>query len=367
MRILMLVQSPNIRGPLARLTPLLIKALQDLGCEVQTVQWGRHNDSEALSEKLIERITDLLHARKALERKKYDVVFVNTAHDWATLSRDIPLLLLTRHICPNIVLQFHGSSSDILVAPGNYLFKLFSHWLVSLCDAALVLSSEEQREWQQFYPHGRFDVVCNPFLPDTLEISNFDQRINDVKRDPVILFVGRLIREKGIFDLLDTMTFLQAKRSFRLLIVGDGPDAKAVKQKTAQLNLADRVTFTGYLKGEDLNNVYCNANVFVFPSYWKEGFPTVLAEAMGFGLPIITTRIRGVTDHLQEGVNGLFVPPKDPASLAKAVVTLLNDPVLCTQMGKANQEKVIDFSPEKVGKLYLEVLNELFHRTPVSR
>lgn len=359
MHILMLVQSPIVHGPVTKHTPLLITSLKDLGCDIQTSLWGRHSDKETLSDKLFGRMDDLFQVREKLKSRKFDMVIVKTAHDWATLSRDLPLLLVTRHLCPHIVLQFHGSSSEKLVAPGNFLFKFFSRWLVSLCAAALVLSTEEQREWTQFYPNGRFDVVSNPFTPEAFDDSNIDQGIKDVKMEPLILFVGRLIREKGVFDLLDAISLLRKKSPCRLLVVGDGPGAGAVKEKVVHLGLADCVTMTGYLKGKELSAAYRKSDILVLPTYWIEGFPTVIAEAMSYGLPIVTTRTRGAADHLQEMVNALFVQPRASTALANVILTLLDDPDLRARMGRANREKIKDFSPDVVAKHYLNALKKI--------
>ena len=123
--------------------------------------------------------------------------------------------------------------------------------------------------------------------------------------------------------------------------------------------LQAQVTFSGYLEGGHLAPAYQKATVFVLPTYWPEGFPTVIAEAMHFGLPIVTTPIRGQADQLQEGVHACFVPTCDPARLAQVLVQLLDDAPLRAEMGRANREKVKDFAPEKVGYEYLQALQEI--------
>ena len=119
------------------------------------------------------------------------------------------------------------------------------------------------------------------------------------------------------------------------------------------------VTFAGYLDGPHLARAYQKSTIFVLPTYWPEGFPNVIAEAMHFGLPIVTTQIRGQADHLKEGVHARFVPARDPARLAQILAELLNDAPLRAEMGRANREKVKDFAPEKIGYEYLKALQEI--------
>lgn len=362
MRILMLVSHPNIRGPIPKHSPLLVEALRALGCEVITAPWGRHSGQEALLERIVGRAQDIARIRRTLTCERFDVMVVKTSHDWAALSRDIPLLLVTRRLCPRIVIQFHGGFSDRLVVPGYGLFKAASAWLLRLSDAALVLSSQEQRQWQQFYPTGRFYTVANPFQPADVTPGELLWALP--KEEPVLLFVGRLIEAKGIFDLLNAMPRVLERTACHLVVAGDGADAQRVRECVERLGLSDHVTLTGYLLGGQLAMVYQVGDIFVLPTYYAEGFPTVIAEAMSAGLPIVTTRIRGAADHLREGVNALFVPLRDPEALARALARLLSDPSLREKMAQANQEKVKDFAPEIVTRHYLDVLEEVVGASP---
>ena len=176
MDILMLVQSPNIHGPLPKLPPQLINALQDLGCAVQTAVWGRHTESATLPDRIISRARDLFSVRRMLRIRRFDIMVVNTSHNWPTLIRDIPLLLLTRKLCPCVVFHMHGSQPDRLAIKRNSLFTKATKWLLERSDGIMILSSEEQQEWQRFYPQGRFFVVQNPFLP--MKISSPKQEPN---------------------------------------------------------------------------------------------------------------------------------------------------------------------------------------------
>jgi len=357
MRIFMLVPRSNIQGGTPKILPHLISALRSLGCYIVTAQWGRQKDTESLAKKVLGRVRDIARIRQSLLYQEFDVMLINTSHDWATLSRDIPLLLVTRCLCRHILLLFHGSKSGLLLQPGHMGFKQASALLLRLSDAVLVLSSEEQRQWEQFYPSGKFFVVSNPFVSAVTSVApscpgSWNLRLGI----PVLLFVGRLVREKGIFDLLDAMARLTERTPCHLLVVGNGPAAQQLQEQVVSLGLSDCVTLTGYLEGSVLAEAYQTSDIFVLPTYWDEGFPAVIVEAMNGGLPIVTTRIRGAADHLQEGVNALFVPPRNPVVLADTLVRLLADPVLRAQMSCANREKVKDFTPEVVGRHYLNVL-----------
>jgi glycosyltransferase involved in cell wall biosynthesis len=172
------------------------------------------------------------------------------------------------------------------------------------------------------------------------------------------MFAGRLVIEKGILDLLAAVALLPRGEGCRLLVCGSGPAEAEVREKARALSLGDRVVFAGHLAGSELAKAYASADVFVLPSY-SEGFPTAITEAMDAGLPIITTRIRGMADHLAQGENALFVPVRDPRALAEALARILGDDTLRAAMSRANHQKVHDFAPSRVAAQYLQAIREI--------
>lgn len=355
MRILMLVSYPKIRGPLPKITPLIVQSLRHQGCEVTTAYWGRHRDAEGWMDKIVGRAQDVAAVRRVLKQQQFDLMVVTTAHDRVAMLRDIPLLLATRGKRPPTVLQFHGSEPNTIQNGARPVFGFLSDFLVRMADGVMVLSSEERDLWQAVSPAGRFFVVTNPFVPYSEPLDNTRDRVPG-GHTPVVLFVGRFIREKGIFDLLDAVAALPSDVAVRLVMAGGGIEEAELRRRTKKLGLDDRVDIVGYLEGERLQAAYRNADLFVLPTTWAEGFPTVLSEAMAAELPIVTTRMRGTADHLIEGVHSLFVPPHDPVALSAAIRRLVLDMDLRVAMGRANRRKVADFAPGTVGRHYLDVL-----------
>ena len=360
MRILMLAPHPDVRGPIPKHTPLLVEALRELGCEVVTGVWGRHSDQESTTGRIAGRLKDIATVRWQLKQEPFDVVVIKTAHDWSTLSRDIPLLLTVRRLARATVLQFHGSESHKLLKSGHHLFKILTARLIKMCDAALLLSFEEARQWQQFYPAGKFFVVSNPHVPERGGPSAaLSDRWDLPFGVPVLLYASRLITEKGIFDLLDAVALIKDRMPIHLLIAGDGAQARQVTQKVEALKLESYVTIAGHLEGEALAAAHQIASVFVLPTYYGEGFPTAIAEAMKVGLPIVTTKTRGIADHLRDGEDALFVQPRDPLAISNTIVRLLSEPALYKGISQASREKVKNFSPAIVGRQYLQALQEV--------
>lgn len=191
-------------------------------------------------------------------------------------------------------------------------------------------------------------ATAERFAPDLpiLEIRNgvdtvrFSPGANDVRRDapPHLLFVGRLARQKGVDVLLDALARLR-EQSWRLTIVGDGPERVPLGEQAARLGLAERVHFHGWAQREELPGLYRSADAFVFPSH-DEGMPNVVLEAMASGLAIVATRVPG-NDELVQG-NGTLVPPGDAEAFASALTPLLGDAARRAEMARASRALALE-------------------------
>jgi colanic acid/amylovoran biosynthesis glycosyltransferase len=155
-----------------------------------------------------------------------------------------------------------------------------------------------------------------------------------------VLCVGRLVPDKGQLLLLEAMAELCRRGvAAALTLVGDGPDRDALAQAAQCLAISDSVTFRGSLEPNDVAALYRTTDVFCLPSF-AEGLPVVLMEAMAHGLPVVTTRIAGISELVEDGVNGAVVPAGRVDRLADELARLAADPVLRARWGQAGSERV---------------------------
>lgn len=139
---------------------------------------------------------------------------------------------------------------------------------------------------------------------------------------PIVLFVGRLVQEKDLEDLVAVDRILKAKQcQFKIVIVGNGPMFPELKAELPDAHLP------GYLYGEDLAEMYASSDVFIFPST-TETFGNVILEAYASGLPVISVNKGGVVDLIKDGQTGFISPPKDAADMALKLEILLLNPAL---------------------------------------
>jgi glycosyltransferase involved in cell wall biosynthesis len=153
------------------------------------------------------------------------------------------------------------------------------------------------------------------------------------------LFVGRMVKQKGLDVLFDAFGKLDHALDWRLTIVGEGPERSALTAQAARLNIAGRITFKAWTDRSALPGIYRNADVFVLPSR-AEGMANALLDAMASGLPVIGTRVAGTAEVMTDEKTGLLVPPENSDELAAAIATLVNDGARREAYGRAARERV---------------------------
>jgi colanic acid/amylovoran biosynthesis glycosyltransferase len=155
-----------------------------------------------------------------------------------------------------------------------------------------------------------------------------------------VLCVGRLVPDKGQLVLLEAVAELRQRGiAVALTLVGDGPDRDALSHAATRLGIGASVTFRGSLGASDVAALYRAADVFCLPSF-AEGLPVVLMEAMAHRVPVVTTRIAGVSELVDDGINGAVVPAGRVDRLTDALASLAADPDLRARWGEAGSERV---------------------------
>jgi glycosyltransferase involved in cell wall biosynthesis len=161
------------------------------------------------------------------------------------------------------------------------------------------------------------------------------------------LFAGRLVYEKGIFDLLQAYEALgsELRKQVGLVFVGDGPARADLQQRAAAIN-PGAVHFAGFAQQQELATYYALADVLVFPTH-TDTWGLVVNEAMACGLPVIASEVAGcVADLIKDGWNGRVVATQEPGQLASAMEELSRDAELRSLMSQRCRQHIEQFSPE---------------------
>lgn len=234
--------------------------------------------------------------------------------------------------------------SYCLKPSGFDLAQRFKHAIVHRC-ASIAISE---------YVAGCF-AVRSVVIPNPYDEATFYASAPDSGERPGdLVFAGRLVTEKGVDILLQSLFLLREKNCHpRLTIVGLGPEKARLERITADLGLQQQVSFVGPLRGAQLANIFRAHKILVVPSRYKEPFGVVALEGIASGCAVIASNGGGLPDAV--GPCGLTFPNEDTYSLAGAIECLLSDPARISGMRSRSSEHLQRFRTASVAQSYLQV------------
>lgn len=232
-------------------------------------------------------------------------------------------------------------------------------WFLQRCDR-FVVPGESSRDYLNDYLKNLHTAEKSIFTaPNAIDINLFASQAANVQSNPgafreklklpprFILFVGRLVPEKGVFDLLQAYSKLEpALRSeVGLVFAGEGAAKPSLLQQANRLNPGS-VHFPGFAQREDLAAIYALADILILPTH-SDPWGLVVNEAMSCSLPVIVSSVAGcAADLVDDGWNGYVIPPHDAEKLTIAIDRLLRQPDLRRTMGHHSWERIQNYSPE---------------------
>jgi glycosyltransferase involved in cell wall biosynthesis len=237
--------------------------------------------------------------------------------------------------------SFTGHANDIF-APKAFPISLGK--LVGAARAVVTVS-----DYGVDHLRGQFLAEASKILRiyNGIDLSRF-QPATFESRPPLILSVGRLIEKKGFGDLIAACGILAEQGiEYRAEIIGEGPLEAELSAQIASLGLTTSVSLAGPLPQSEIIARLARSHVFALPCVTEIGggmdnLPTVIAEAMAAGLPVISTPLGGVPEMVREGETGFLIPEKNPAALAVALARLLKDRELARSLGEAGHRRAAD-------------------------
>ena len=272
----------------------------------------------------------------------FDVIH---AHDWLVAyaaktlknSYNIPIVS-TIHATES------GRNSGIHDETQRYIND--TEWMLTYESSEVIVNSNYMKgELQRLFglPYEKINVVPNGVnlnLFNGIERDYTFRRKFAMDNEKIILFIGRLVYEKGVQHLISAMPkILENYHDVKLVIAGKGGMLDELKAQVEAMGLGQKVYFTGYLNAKQVSKMYKCADISVFPSTY-EPFGIVALEAMLAGVPTVVSDVGGLNEIVEHGVDGMKSYAGNPNSLADSILELLFNPQLCESISKKAKTKV---------------------------
>ncbi len=265
-----------------------------------------------------------------------------------SFHRSIGYLLLARlllrpvvlHIHPGAFIEFHAQSGRV----GRWIIRM----AIAQSDQVVVLSDNIRSRFSDIENAAKVVVIRNP-----VDVTEYEWHTGLRSEDAglVVLFVGWIVREKGVYDLVEAIPQVIRDVPGTRFIFAGNKEVEHLKDVIRAKNLQSVTQVAGWVSGEEKLALFRNSHLLVLPSY-TEGVPNVLLEAMASGLPVLTTPVGGIPSLVEDGRTGVFVAPGDVIGIGRAITDLLRDQPLRERIARAARASIeATYSLESVGRV----------------
>lgn len=285
-----------------------------------------------------------------------DLVHIHSAFS-ASFFRKVPFVYLSVLLGIPVINHIHGSELEQFYLNASSLKKQFIRATYNRCTKIIVLSEQWKEQFSCLVPADRLAVVVNY---SSLQSPAPDASVRSAR--PQILYLGFLSERKGCFDIPEiAATVCREIDDAEFVLGGAGKDegVQQILSLAEKYNVSERLLFPGWVKDEQKDSLLRSAALYFLPSY-SEGMPMSILEAMGYGLPVVSTTVGGIPAIVREGENGYLCSPGNCSALAHAIVRILKNPDLRNAMSQRSLEIIRDHYTKDchIGKL-IELYNTL--------
>lgn len=312
----------------------------------------------------------------SLNKEKTYGIYLTCGQTAGGIIRDVIIGIFARLYRVPVILHLHGGGIKELYDSKGKFFKMLMRNLYQNANKIIVLG---QSLFDQFYfllDRSNIIIVPNSYYPDVPKITDMKlkyDRINPIDKLK-ILFLSHVLPSKGFFDILDALLIIKRDNYFPFefnfageLIGEDSLSAANIKeiinkQYLPKFNVNEFIIH-GFISGADKWKLIIESNILILPTqFYAEGQPISIIEAMYGGCCIVTTNYRGIPDLVKENVNGWFVEPKNPESIASCLIGAWKDPETTKKIGFNNHIEALNkYSPDRFINDMSKIINNTFN------
>lgn len=353
-RVLVLVPPPSAKGGISNYYATLEKMFT---LDVHYILRGsrKQPNKENSVAIIVRNLSDFIRFLAKMMNST-DLVHINTSLSVYSAMRDGFYILVAKLLRVKYIVFFRGWDVDADKLIERFLMSWFRFLYLS-ADSLITLSEYSRNRLLEWGYINRVYIETTvvdekllqwPDPPKSKEIG--------CDQEYVVLFLARLQKEKGIYELIEAVKILRFKYpDIKLVVAGYGNEYTRIKNEYRE----DWISLLGHVVDKDKAWAFRRAKIYVLPSY-TEGMPNSVLEAMAFGLPVVCSKVGALPDILSDGMNGLLLDSISPRSIADAIEYLYLHPSECSSMSERNKLQAKDYFATNVVRrlegIYMSVI-----------
>ena len=315
----MIVPNPMVKGGIATVVNGYRGSKLEEDYEITYVE--SYRDGSKLK-KLLKGISGYFHFAIVLLCHKPDIVHIHSSFG-PSFYRKTPFIYMASWAKIPIINHIHGADFDEFYVKASENKREKIRKVYSKCSLLVALSEEWKERLSQIVPSEKVVVIENY---STLHEDALKERM-ERNCNNTVLFLGELGKRKGCYDIPSVIKMVKESiPNVRFVLAGAGSEAdeKNIKQLIEDKGVRNNTVFPGWVRGEEKDILLRDADVFFLPSY-NEGMPMSVLDAMGYGLPIVSTNVGGIPKIVHDGENGYCCDVGDVANMSTGIIGLLTD------------------------------------------
>ncbi len=300
----------------------------------------------------------IINYLKKIKNNEFDIAHLHMSYK-GSFFRKLIIIILSKLFNKKIILHLHGSEFEVFYKKSNRVLKSMIKFAFRASDKVIVLGKNWEEIIKRIEPRADVSIFTN-----AVDIPEYKAKLNNNKFN--ILFLGVLIKRKGIYDLIDAIKILKdngtiSKFNLSFIIGGSGVEEAQIKSIINTYNLNTCINMVGWVDGTLKEKLLKESQLFVLPSY-NEGLPMAILEAMSYGIPIISTNVGSIDEVVINDETGYLVSAGDKYMLSDAITKSINDISVWKKMSDNAKMKIENEFNEKnyfysIEKLYCDLLS----------
>ncbi len=293
-------------------------------------------------------------SKRIIREFQPDIIWCQSAlpNGWMAMKLsnlfNIPYVIVVHGADMNATVHLHGAKKRIAE-------------VYRQAGKVIAVSGHLKRKINSYFKNVACRTIYQGYDPLLIEkAAKFKKSKKNQTEKITVVSICKLIKSKGVeYNILALKRLAGRYPNLKYKIIGDGEDRSRLEKMASDLNLRDRIEFTGRMKSEDAYEEIARADIYSMPSY-KEGLGIVYLESMAIGAPVIGCEGVGICDLVNNGINGFLAPPKNVEALAEIWEKLILNPDLRQKIGHAGQLTVSEnFTWDKIAAEYDKTFREI--------
>ena len=316
-KVCMVVQDPLVKGGIAAVVNGYRGSQLEKDFNIIYVE--SYKDGGKIT-KFLKAITGYFHFVKVLLVDKPDLVHIHSSFG-PSFYRKMPFIYMAFWAKKPIINHIHGADFEEFYVNVSEKKKRLIKKTYNKCSVLIALSEEWKEKLSQIVPESKITIIENYSI---LHEDALEQRSNR-KCNNTVLFLGELGKRKGCYDIPEVVREVKKEIpdvKFVLAGAGSEADENAIKQIVKEKGVTENVDFPGWVRGKEKDRLLREADVFFLPSY-NEGMPMSVLDAMGYGLPVVSTNVGGIPKIVHDGENGYLCEAGDKRKMASSIIRIL--------------------------------------------